>query len=172
MTQGSLPRSFRRSESVARRSTSWIAVDQISMSRGLSHKETSQEVSRQSDLRVAKSSMDDDMNHRRSATLKNQSPMGQPFSLQNLTSICADKMISMTQGSLPRSFRRSESVARGSTTWIAVDQKSISRGSTFFLCKISCAYADQNEAYDTRKPPKKSQGNPTCAWPNLRWTTT
>ncbi|KAF7807842.1 uncharacterized protein G2W53_040003 [Senna tora] len=30
----------------------------------------------------------------------------------------------------------------------------------------------QNEAYDTRKPPKKFQGNPTCARPNLRWTTT
>ncbi|KAF7821665.1 hypothetical protein G2W53_027120 [Senna tora] len=28
------------------------------------------------------------------------------------------------------------------------------------------------EAYDTRKPPKKFQGNPTCAQPNLRWTTT
>ncbi|KAF7821614.1 uncharacterized protein G2W53_027069 [Senna tora] len=30
----------------------------------------------------------------------------------------------------------------------------------------------QNEASDTRKPPKKFQGNPTCARPNLRWTTT
>ncbi|KAF7800554.1 uncharacterized protein G2W53_045024 [Senna tora] len=30
----------------------------------------------------------------------------------------------------------------------------------------------QNEAYDTRKPPKKFQGNPTCARPNLRWTPT
>ncbi|KAF7807847.1 uncharacterized protein G2W53_040008 [Senna tora] len=30
----------------------------------------------------------------------------------------------------------------------------------------------QNEAYDTRKPPMKFQGNPTCARPNLRWTTT
>ncbi|KAF7800881.1 uncharacterized protein G2W53_044630 [Senna tora] len=30
----------------------------------------------------------------------------------------------------------------------------------------------QNEAYDTRKPPKKFQGNMTCARPNLRWTTT
>ncbi|KAF7821652.1 hypothetical protein G2W53_027107 [Senna tora] len=30
----------------------------------------------------------------------------------------------------------------------------------------------QNEAYETRKPPKKFEGNPTCARPNLRWTTT
>ncbi|KAF7800634.1 uncharacterized protein G2W53_044936 [Senna tora] len=30
----------------------------------------------------------------------------------------------------------------------------------------------QDEAYDTRKPPKKFQGNPTCARPNHRWTTT
>ncbi|KAF7821663.1 uncharacterized protein G2W53_027118 [Senna tora] len=26
--------------------------------------------------------------------------------------------------------------------------------------------------YDTRKLPKKVQGNPTCTLPNLRWTTT
>ncbi|KAF7821473.1 uncharacterized protein G2W53_026928 [Senna tora] len=30
----------------------------------------------------------------------------------------------------------------------------------------------QNDAYDTRKPPKMFQGNSTCARPNLRWTTT
>ncbi|KAF7821626.1 pheromone-processing carboxypeptidase KEX1-like [Senna tora] len=30
----------------------------------------------------------------------------------------------------------------------------------------------QIEAYDTRKPPRVFQGNPTCAWPNPRWTTT
>ncbi|KAF7807782.1 uncharacterized protein G2W53_039943 [Senna tora] len=30
----------------------------------------------------------------------------------------------------------------------------------------------QNESYDTRKRPKKFEGNPTCARPNLRWTTT
>ncbi|KAF7807849.1 uncharacterized protein G2W53_040010 [Senna tora] len=30
----------------------------------------------------------------------------------------------------------------------------------------------QNEAYDTKKPPKKFQGNPTCARPNLRWMMT
>ncbi|KAF7821485.1 uncharacterized protein G2W53_026940 [Senna tora] len=29
-----------------------------------------------------------------------------------------------------------------------------------------------NEAYDTRKPPKKSQCNPTCARTNHRWMTT
>ncbi|KAF7821483.1 uncharacterized protein G2W53_026938 [Senna tora] len=30
----------------------------------------------------------------------------------------------------------------------------------------------QNEAYDTRKPHKMFQGNPTLARPNLQWTTT
>ncbi|KAF7821659.1 uncharacterized protein G2W53_027114 [Senna tora] len=30
----------------------------------------------------------------------------------------------------------------------------------------------QNQAYETRKPPNKFQGNPTCARPNHRWTTT
>ncbi|KAF7821629.1 uncharacterized protein G2W53_027084 [Senna tora] len=30
----------------------------------------------------------------------------------------------------------------------------------------------QNQAYDRSKPPKQFQGNPTCARPNLRWTTT
>ncbi|KAF7821656.1 uncharacterized protein G2W53_027111 [Senna tora] len=147
MTQGNLPRIFReirlvrgqifdgqrcgspseasqefsrRSESVARQVTMWIAVHQKSKSHGStffnakSHMhmlgqneaydttKTSQEVSRQSDLRAAKSSTDDEVDCRRSATLKTQSPM----------------------------------------------------------------------AFDTRKPPKKFQGNPTCARPNLRWTTT
>ncbi|KAF7821655.1 uncharacterized protein G2W53_027110 [Senna tora] len=68
--------------------------------------------------------------------------------------------------------RRSESVAQRSTTWIAAHQKSMSRGSTFFLCKIHVHMLGQNDAYDTRKRPKKFQGNPTCARPNLRWTTT
>ncbi|KAF7800471.1 uncharacterized protein G2W53_045127 [Senna tora] len=59
----------------------------------------------QSDLRAAKSSMDDDMDRRRSPSTQNQSLMGQLFSRQNLTCICRVKMIPMTQGSLPRSFK-------------------------------------------------------------------
>ncbi|KAF7821461.1 uncharacterized protein G2W53_026916 [Senna tora] len=48
--------------------------------------------------------------------------------------------------------RRSESVSRRTTTWVHM--------------------LGENEAYDIRKPPKKFQGNLTCVWPNLRWTTT
>ncbi|KAF7821650.1 uncharacterized protein G2W53_027105 [Senna tora] len=80
-------------------------------------------------------------------------------------------MIPVTQGSLPRSFRRSESVARRSTTWIVVHQKSMGRRSTFFYAKSQVHMLGQNEAYDTRKPPKKFQGNRTCTRANIRWTT-
>ncbi|KAF7807856.1 uncharacterized protein G2W53_040017 [Senna tora] len=69
------------------------------------------------------------------------------FSRENLRCICRVKMISMTQGSLPRSFKA-------------------------IRAKSHVHMLGQNEAYDTRKPPKKFQGNPTCARPNLRWTTT
>ncbi|KAF7821679.1 uncharacterized protein G2W53_027134 [Senna tora] len=81
--------------------------------------------------------------------------------------------------------RQSESVVWRSTTWIVVAQKSMSPRSTFFLCKISCAYAGSKRgspsvgaaqksithAYHTRKPPKKVQANLSCTWPNFRWST-
>ncbi|KAF7821617.1 uncharacterized protein G2W53_027072 [Senna tora] len=75
---------------------------------------------RQSELRASKASVDDDVDRHRSAKLKNQSPMGQPF----------------------------------------------------FYAKSHVHMLGQNEAYDTRKHPKKFQRNPTCTRPTLRWTTT
>ncbi|KAF7801208.1 uncharacterized protein G2W53_044821 [Senna tora] len=44
---------------------------------------------------------------------------------------------------------------------VAVHPKSITHGSTFFLGRISSAYAESNDPYDTRKPPKKFQGHPS-----------
>ncbi|KAF7801085.1 uncharacterized protein G2W53_045212 [Senna tora] len=67
----------------------------------------------------------------------------------------------MTQGSLPRSFK---AIRVGSPAVDHVDRrpsKSMSRGSNFFLGKISRACDGSNEAYDTRKPPKKFQGHPS-----------
>ncbi|KAF7821645.1 uncharacterized protein G2W53_027100 [Senna tora] len=93
------------------------------------------------------------------------------FSMQNLKCICSDKMIAMTQGSLARCFIAIR-VGR-----LAVDHedrrpsKIYESWVNFFLCKISREYVCENEAYDTGKPPNKFQGNPTCARPNLRWTT-
>ncbi|KAF7821474.1 uncharacterized protein G2W53_026929 [Senna tora] len=71
MTQGNLPGFFKAIR---------LARGQIFDGRRLgSPSETSHEVSGQSDLTAAKSSIDDDVDRRRSATLKNQSPMGQLF---------------------------------------------------------------------------------------------
>ncbi|KAF7821612.1 uncharacterized protein G2W53_027067 [Senna tora] len=119
MTQGSLPRSFKAIR------VGCPAVDHVDrrpskINESLGHKETSQEVSWQSDLRTAKSLMDDDVDRRRSATLINQPPVGQ----------------------------------------------------LFFYAKSHVHMLGQNEAYETRKAPKKFQGNPNCACPNLRWMTT
>ncbi|KAF7807865.1 uncharacterized protein G2W53_040026 [Senna tora] len=88
---------------------------------------------------------------RGSPSTQNQSPMGQLF-------FYAESHVHMLGQNDPYDTRKpprevsrpSESVARRSTTWIAVHPKSMSRG----------------------KPPKKFQGNPTCARLNLRWTTT
>ncbi|KAF7800436.1 uncharacterized protein G2W53_045167 [Senna tora] len=74
----------------------------------------------------------------------------------------------------PKKFQGNPTCARPNhrwtTTWIAVGRRPP---------KINHSWAEshvhvmgQNEAYDTRKPPKKFQGNPTCARPNLRWTPT
>ncbi|KAF7821625.1 uncharacterized protein G2W53_027080 [Senna tora] len=75
MTQGSLPRSFKAIR-VGR-----SAVDNVDRRPSKINEswETSQEVSRQSDLRAAKSSMDDNVDRRQSATIKNKSPTGQLF---------------------------------------------------------------------------------------------
>ncbi|KAF7821455.1 uncharacterized protein G2W53_026910 [Senna tora] len=81
------------------------------------------------------------------------------FSMQNLMCICCVKMKPLTQGNLRRSFRAIQLV-RGQI----FDKRR--RGS------LSVHMLGQNEAYVTRKHPKKFQGNPTCARPNLRWTTT
>ncbi|KAF7821464.1 uncharacterized protein G2W53_026919 [Senna tora] len=174
LTQGSFPRCFKvirvtrpavdhvdlsiknhlghkeTSQEVSRQSdlrAAKCSVDDDVDRRRLQHKATSQEVSRQSDLRAADSSMGDDVDRRWSETVKNQSPMayvtrkahkkfqGNPTcarpnlrwmttwiavgwrlskinhrwvnfsSMENLTCICSDKMIPMTQGSLPRSFK-------------------------------------------------------------------
>ncbi|KAF7821662.1 uncharacterized protein G2W53_027117 [Senna tora] len=40
------------------------------------------------------------------------------------------------------------------------------------LSRLPGGRPSQNEAYETRRPPKNFQGNPTCARPNLRWTMT
>ncbi|KAF7821657.1 uncharacterized protein G2W53_027112 [Senna tora] len=129
--------------------------------------------------------MDDDVDRSRSATLNNQSPMGQ--------------MIPMTQGSLPRSFKAIrvgrptvEQVDHGPSkineSWVKMKPMSqgniprslkvirLARGQIFDGRRRGSpsvgAYAGQNEAYDTRKPPKKFQGNPTFARPNIRRTAT
>ncbi|KAF7821633.1 uncharacterized protein G2W53_027088 [Senna tora] len=107
--------------------------------------------------------MDDDVDRRRWAKLKNQSPMGHLFSMQNPTCNCADKMNPMTQGSLPRSFKAIR-VGHPAVDHVGRPPAKINESWVHMLV--------QNEAYDTRKHPKKFQGNPTCARLNLRWTTT
>ncbi|KAF7821468.1 uncharacterized protein G2W53_026923 [Senna tora] len=142
--------------------------------------------------------MDDNVDRRRSATFKYKSPMdkmilmthgslprsfkairvGRPavdrvdrcpskindswvnfFSMQNLRCICKVKMKPWTKGNFSRSFKAIR-LARGQI----FDGRR--RGSP------SVHMHGQNEAYDKSKPLKKFQGNPTCARPNLRWTTT
>ncbi|KAF7821453.1 uncharacterized protein G2W53_026908 [Senna tora] len=251
MTQGSLAKSFKAIRLArghifyGRRRGSPSVVDaQKSINHGLRHKETFQEVSRQSDLQAAKSSVDDDVDRCRSATLKNQSPMAYdtrkpPKKFQdNLT--CAGPNLRWTTTWIavvydtrkpPKKFRSNPTCARPNlrwmtmwiavaydtrkppkkfqgnrtcarpnlrltTTWITVGRKppmkfegdpsrspggrprgspvhqiSMSRGSTFFYAKSHVHMLGHNEAYDTRKPPNKFQGNPTIARPNLRWTT-
>ncbi|KAF7807828.1 uncharacterized protein G2W53_039989 [Senna tora] len=78
----------------------------------------------------------------------------------------------MTQGSLPRSFK---AIRVGRQAVDHVDRRTskiIEPWVNFFSRQFPRAYAGQNEAYDTRKPPKKFQCNPTCVRPNLRRTTT
>ncbi|KAF7821487.1 uncharacterized protein G2W53_026942 [Senna tora] len=68
----------------------------------------------------------------------------------------------MTQGTLPRSFKAIR-VGRPAVDHVDRRPSKINDGVHML---------GQNEAYDTRKPQKKFQRNPTCARPNLRWTTT
>ncbi|KAF7821620.1 uncharacterized protein G2W53_027075 [Senna tora] len=76
------------------------------------------------------------------------------------------KMIRMKEGSLPRSFKapnRSPSGRpRGSPS-----QNQLVVGQLFVYAKSQVHMLGQNEAYETRKPPKKFQGNLTCTRPNL-----
>ncbi|KAF7821635.1 hypothetical protein G2W53_027090 [Senna tora] len=95
------------------------------------------------------------------------------FSIKNHTCICSDKMIPMTQGSLPRSFK---AIRVGSPAVDHMDHRpskiNVSWVNVFSYAKSQVHMIGQNEPYDTRKSPKKFQGNPTCARPNLRWKTT
>ncbi|KAF7800637.1 uncharacterized protein G2W53_044939 [Senna tora] len=75
-----------------------------------------------------------------SPSTQNQSPMGQLFSRQNLTCICWVKMIPMTQGSLPRSFK---AIRVGRPAVDHVDRRPSKINESwvnFFLGKISRAY--------------------------------
>ncbi|KAF7821649.1 uncharacterized protein G2W53_027104 [Senna tora] len=67
----------------------------------------------------------------------------------------------MTQGHLPRSFKA-----------IRLEHGQIFDGRRRGSPSAATLKNQSPTAYDTRKPPKKFQGNPTCARPNLRWTTT
>ncbi|KAF7800641.1 uncharacterized protein G2W53_044943 [Senna tora] len=110
----------------------------------------------QSDLRAAKSSMDDDMDRRRSPSTQNQSLMGQLFSRQNLTCICRVKMIPMTQGSLPRSFK---AIRVGRPVVDRVDRRPPKINHPWAESQVHML--SQIDPYDTRKPPKKFQGHPS-----------
>ncbi|KAF7821472.1 uncharacterized protein G2W53_026927 [Senna tora] len=97
------------------------------------------------------------------------------FSMQNPTCICRVKMKPMTQRNLPRSFKAIQlehgqifDVRRRGLPSFGDAQKSITHGSTFFYAKSQVHMRGQNEAVDTKKPPKIFQGNPTCARLNLR----
>ncbi|KAF7821613.1 uncharacterized protein G2W53_027068 [Senna tora] len=81
----------------------------------------------------------------------------------NESCICSDKMIPMTQERSTRSFKAIR-VDRPAVDHVDRHPSKINESLVHML--------GQNEAYDTRKPPKKFQGNPTCAQPNIRWTTT
>ncbi|KAF7821460.1 uncharacterized protein G2W53_026915 [Senna tora] len=179
---------------------------------------------------------------------KRNHPLVNFFSMQNLMCIRSDKMIPMTQGSLPRSFKAirvgcpavdhmDRRQSKINESWVHMQvkmkpmtqgylprsfkeirlargqifdgrrrespsvgdvQKSITHrkppekfqrdrsrspggrprgspsiknqrvvGQLFFYAKSQVHMLGQNETYDTRKPPKKFQGNPICARPNL-----
>ncbi|KAF7807859.1 uncharacterized protein G2W53_040020 [Senna tora] len=74
----------------------------------------------------------------------------------------------------PKKFQGNPTCARPNLRWtttsIAVGRRPPKINHSW--AKSHVDMMGQNEAYDTRKPPKKFQGNPTCARPNLRWKTT
>ncbi|KAF7807790.1 uncharacterized protein G2W53_039951 [Senna tora] len=74
----------------------------------------------------------------------------------------------------PKKFQGNPTCARPNlrrtTTWIAVGRRPPKINHPW--AKSHVHMMGQNEAYDTRNPPKKFQSNLTCARPNHRWTTT
>ncbi|KAF7821667.1 uncharacterized protein G2W53_027122 [Senna tora] len=101
MTQGSLPSSFKAIR-VGRAAINYVDPYPSKINESW---ETSQEVSSQSDFPAAKYSTDDDVDQRRSPSLKNKSPMGQLSSYAKSHWQFSNEMIPMTQRSLPRSFK-------------------------------------------------------------------
>ncbi|KAF7821634.1 uncharacterized protein G2W53_027089 [Senna tora] len=87
--------------------------------------------------------------------------------------ITHDKMIPMTQESLPKSFKAIR-VGRPAVDHVDRHPSKINASCVnfFFYTKSQVHMLCQNEAHDIRKPPKKFEGNRACARPNLRRTTT
>ncbi|KAF7800373.1 uncharacterized protein G2W53_044958 [Senna tora] len=78
------------------------------------------------------------------------------FSRQNLTCICRVKMIPMTQGSLPRSFK---AIRVGRPVVDRVDRRPPKINHPWAESQVHML--SQIDPYDTRKPPKKFQGHPS-----------
>ncbi|KAF7821498.1 uncharacterized protein G2W53_026953 [Senna tora] len=191
MTQGSLPRSFKVirvgcpvvdhvDRSPSKINESWVnffSMQNLKCIRWVKMKPMTQGKLPRSfkAIRLARGKIFDGRRRGspRSATLKNQSPMGQIFFYGKCHVLMLRKNYPYDTRKPPKKFQGNPSRSpsgrqRGSPS--IKNQWAV--GQLFFYAKSKVHMLVQNEAYDTRKPPKKFQGNSTSARPNLRWTTT